>query len=57
MCNIPSPNVAPDFANHDGDEVLRCPGAKWQHAPAIVVVYGEQPPSPYPARVSSNKGH
>ena len=36
-----SPNVAPDFAHHDGDEVLRCPGAKWHHAPAVLVVYGK----------------
>jgi hypothetical protein len=36
----PSPNVAPDFAHHDGHEVLRCPGAKWHHAPAVLVVYG-----------------
>jgi hypothetical protein len=42
-----SPNVAPDFAHHDGDEVLRCPGAKWHHAPAVLVVHGEEPASPY----------
>jgi hypothetical protein len=24
----PNPNTAPDFAHHDGDKVLRCPGAK-----------------------------
>jgi hypothetical protein len=42
-----SPNVAPDFAHHDGDEVLRCPGAKWHHTPAFLVVYGEEPASPY----------
>jgi hypothetical protein len=53
----PSPNVAPDFAHHDGDEVLRCPGAKWHHVPAVLVVYSEEPASPYPARMSSNMGH
>jgi hypothetical protein len=37
-----SPIVAPDLAHHDGDEVLRCPGAKWHHAPAVLVVYGEE---------------
>jgi hypothetical protein len=42
-----SPNVAPDFAHHDGDEVLRCPGAKWYHAAAVLVVYDEEPASPY----------
>jgi hypothetical protein len=42
----PSPNVAPDFALHDGAEVLRC-----------LVVYGKEPSSPYAARVSSNIGH
>jgi hypothetical protein len=39
MPTILSPNVAPDIAHHDGDEVLRCPGAKWHHAPAVLVVY------------------
>jgi hypothetical protein len=53
----PSPNVAPDFAHHDGDEMLRCPGAKWHHAPKVLVVYGKEPSSPYAARVSSNMGH
>jgi hypothetical protein len=52
-----SPNVTPDFALHEGDEVLHCPGAKWYHAPAVLVVYGEEPASRYPARVSSNMGH
>jgi hypothetical protein len=33
-----SHNVAPDF----GNEVLRCPGAKWHHAPAVLVVYGKE---------------
>jgi hypothetical protein len=37
----PSPNIAPEFAHHDGDEVLRCPGAKWHHTPAVLVVYSE----------------
>jgi hypothetical protein len=41
------PNVAVDFAHHDGDEVLRCPGAKWHHAPAVLAVYGEEPASRY----------
>jgi hypothetical protein len=43
----PSPNVAPDFAHHNGSEVLRFPGAKWHHAPTVLVVYGEEPASPY----------
>jgi hypothetical protein len=42
-----SPNVAPDFAHHDGDGVLHCPGAKWHHAPAVLVVYGEELAFPY----------
>jgi hypothetical protein len=54
---LPSPNVAPDFAHHDGNEVLCCSGAKWHHTPAVLVVYGKEPASPYPARVSSNMGH
>jgi hypothetical protein len=57
MPTPPSPNVAPDFAHHDGDEVLHCPGAKWHHAPAVLVVYSKEPSSPYAARVSSNIGH
>jgi hypothetical protein len=52
-----SPNIAPDFAHHDGNEVLRCPGAKWHHAPADLAVYDKEPSSPYAARVSSNIGH
>jgi hypothetical protein len=47
-----SPNVLPDFAHHDGDEVLRCPGAKWHHAPAVLVVYGEEWASPYQVGIS-----
>jgi hypothetical protein len=47
MPTPPSSNVAPDFAHHDDDEVLCCPGAKWHHAPAVLVVYGEEPASPY----------
>jgi hypothetical protein len=27
--------------------VLHCPGAKWHHAPAVLVVYGKEPASPY----------
>jgi hypothetical protein len=53
----PTPNVTPNFEHHDGHEVLHCPGAKWHHAPAILVIYGKEPVSPYPARVSSNMGH
>jgi hypothetical protein len=53
----PSPNVAPDFAHYDGDEMLLCPGAKWHHTPAVLVVYGKEPSSPYAARVSRNIGH
>jgi len=34
----PSPNIVPDFAYHNGYEVLRGPGAKWHHAQAVVVV-------------------
>jgi hypothetical protein len=52
----PSPNVAPDFAHHDGDEVLHS-GEKWHHAPTDLVVYSEEPASPYPVGVSSNMGH
>jgi len=52
----PSPDVAPDFAHHD-TEVLHCHGAKWHHAQAVMVVYGEEPASPYPARVRNNIGH
>jgi hypothetical protein len=37
--------------------VLRCPGAKWHHAPAVLVVYGKEPSSPYAAKVSTNIGH
>jgi len=43
----PSPSVAPDFAHHDGDEELHCPGAKLHHVQAVLVVYSEQPASPY----------
>jgi hypothetical protein len=50
-----NPSVAPDFAHHDGDEVLRCPGAKWHHAPAVLVVYGEEPASPYQESKSRQK--
>jgi len=48
----PSPNVLPDFAHHDGDKVLHCPRAKWHHSQALQV-YGEEPASPYSARVHS----
>ena len=51
----PSPSVPPDFAHHDGDKVLHRPGAKLHHAQALHVC-GEQPASPYPARVRSNIG-
>jgi hypothetical protein len=37
-----SPNVTPDFAYHEGDEVLCCCGAKWHHTPAVLVVYDEE---------------
>jgi hypothetical protein len=53
----PSPFVAPEFAHHNGDEVLNCPGAKWHHVQAVLIIYSEQPASPYPARVRSNNGH
>jgi len=49
---LPSPKLPPDFAHHDGDKVLHCRGAKWPHAQALQV-YGEQPASPYSARVHS----
>jgi hypothetical protein len=48
MCqHFPAPMLHQIFAHYDGDEVLRCPGAKWHHAPAVVVVYSEEPASPY----------
>ena len=50
----PSPNNAPDFAHHNVDEALHCPGAKWHHAQAVLVVYGEWLASSYPARECSN---
>jgi hypothetical protein len=53
-----SPNVAPDFAHHDGDEMLRCPGAKWHHAPAVLVVYGEDGKSVWTLLVFTlSRGH
>ena len=52
----PSRNVAPDFTHHSSD-VLHCPGAKWHHAQAVLVVYVEEPASPYTAKVCSNIGH
>ena len=53
----PSTNVAPDFGHHNDDKLLHCPGAKWHHVQAVLVVYSEQPASPYSARVHSNIGH
>ena len=41
----PSPNIALEFAHHNGDEVLNCPGAKWHLAQAFLVVYSEEPAS------------
>ena len=58
--DVPKPprtNLEPDFAHHDGDEVLHCPGAKWHHVQAVLVVYSEHPASPHLARVRSNMGH
>ena len=52
----PGPSVALDSAQHNGDEVLHCPGAKWHHAQAVLVVYGEWLISSYPARECSNIG-
>jgi len=46
MCqHIPPPNIAPDFAHHNGEELLHCPGAIWCHAQSLLVVYGEEPQS------------
>jgi hypothetical protein len=53
----PSPNVAPDFAPHNSDEVLHYLEAKLHHAQAVMVVYGEEPVSPYTAKVCSNIDH
>jgi len=41
----PSPNTALNFPHHNGDEVLHCPGAKWHHAQALLVVYSAEPAS------------
>jgi len=49
-----NPNVAPTFAHHDGSEVLHLPGAKCLHAQVVMVVYSEEPASPYPATVRDN---
>ena len=38
----PCPITALDFADH---EVLHCPGAKWHHAQALLVVYSAEPAS------------
>ena len=57
MCQPSSPNVAPDSAHYNGNEVLHCPGAKWHHAQAVLVVFGKEQASPYSARVYSNTGH
>ena len=57
VLTFPSPSVAPDFARHNGDEVFPCPGAQWHNAQAVLVVYGNELASPYPARVRSNVGH
>jgi hypothetical protein len=56
MLPPPSP-IATGFASHDGDEELFYPGAKLQHTPALLDVYGKELASPYPAKVSSNIGH
>jgi hypothetical protein len=45
MPTPPNPSVAPDFAHHDGVELFHYLGAKWHHAHAVLVVYGEQPAS------------
>ena len=58
--NVPtpsSPNVAPDCAHYNGNEVLHCPGAKWHYAQAVLLVFGKQQASPYSARVYTNIGH
>jgi hypothetical protein len=49
-----NPNVAPAFVHCDGSEVLHLPGAKCHLAQALLVVYGEEPASSYPAMVRSN---
>jgi len=54
---LPSPCVASGFAHHNGDKALNCPGVKWHHVQAVLVVYSKQPASPYPARVCSNNVH
>ena len=57
MCQHPSAPTLHRFAHRDLDEVLHCPGAKWHHAPAVLVVCGELLDSLYPARVCSSIGH
>jgi hypothetical protein len=55
--DVPTPlnlNVAPTFEHCDGSEVLYLPRATCHHAQAVLVVYGEEPASLYPARVYSN---
>ena len=57
--NVPTPlshNNALDFAHHNVDEMLHCPGATWHHAQEVLVVYGEWLASFYPARECSNIG-
>jgi len=38
----PSPIIVLDFAHHDSDEVLHCPGAKWHHTQALQEVYSAE---------------
>jgi hypothetical protein len=37
--------------------VFPCPGTQWHHAQAVLVVYGQELASTYPARVHSNIDH
>jgi hypothetical protein len=39
----PSPNIVPDFAYHNGNEVLQCPGEKWHHVPMVLVMMKNWP--------------
>lgn len=52
----PIPNIAPDFAHLGSDDVFHCTGAKWHHAQAGLVIYGEQPVSLYAKRLCSHIG-
>ena len=54
---LPCHNDAPDFAHHDGNKLSHFPVAKRHHAPAILVVHGEEPALPYPARVGNHISH